>query len=175
MIGSLKDASPSILTFSKNWKTRKKHKGQLPHAMTLSPKTHRHQNLTYIAEKWWLEFGEKPIFSGPSLNFEGVDNSTLFREKMNEHDPNLLLVKGVSNFQTSLKKVLVIYITGYLQPWFRAYTPLQRESHFWNDHAQFLPRWWFQRFWIFSKILGEKIPILTSIFFKGGWFNHQLL
>ena len=41
------------------------------------------------------------------------------------------------------------------------------------------PRWWQLKYFLFSsRKLGEKIPILTSIFLyvfdKGGWFNHQL-
>ena len=29
-------------------------------------------------------------------------------------------------------------------------------------------------FFMFTPNFGEMIPILTSIFFKMGWFNHQL-
>ena len=35
------------------------------------------------------------------------------------------------------------------------------------------PRWWFQIFFIFTPKIGEDEPILTIIFFKLGWFNHQ--
>ena len=37
--------------------------------------------------------------------------------------------------------------------------------------------WWcFHIFFVmFIPKFGEMIPILTNIFFKGGWFNHQLV
>ena len=36
-------------------------------------------------------------------------------------------------------------------------------------------RWWFQRcLGIFTPIFWGNDPILTSIFFSNGWFNHQL-
>ena len=39
-----------------------------------------------------------------------------------------------------------------------------------------LPGWWFQRFLEFSpRTLGEDEPNLTIIFFRRGWFNHQLV
>ena len=40
--------------------------------------------------------------------------------------------------------------------------------------SDFLSRWWFQIFFIFTPILGEDEPILTNIF-QMGWFNHQLV
>ena len=33
--------------------------------------------------------------------------------------------------------------------------------------------WFLGIFWLFSPLFGEMIPNLTSIFFKGVWFNHQ--
>ena len=37
-----------------------------------------------------------------------------------------------------------------------------------------LPRWWFQRFSLFTWIFGGNEAILTNIF-QMGWFNHQLV
>ena len=37
-----------------------------------------------------------------------------------------------------------------------------------------LPWWWFQRFFIFTWILGRNEAILTNMF-QMGWFNHQLV
>ena len=33
-------------------------------------------------------------------------------------------------------------------------------------------RWWQLKYFLFSPLLGEMIPILTNIF-QRGWFNHQ--
>ena len=37
-----------------------------------------------------------------------------------------------------------------------------------------LARWWFHIIFLFSLLVGEDEPKLTSIFFQMGWFNHQL-
>ena len=35
-------------------------------------------------------------------------------------------------------------------------------------------RWWFERFFIFTRILGDMIQFDEDIF-QVGWFNHQLV
>ena len=40
-------------------------------------------------------------------------------------------------------------------------------------HEVIIPGWWFQRFFIFTPILGEMIQFDEHIF-QMGWFNHQL-
>ena len=37
------------------------------------------------------------------------------------------------------------------------------------------PRWWFQRFYIFTPNLGEMIQFDGPHIFQVGWFNHQLV
>ena len=53
----------------------------------------------------------------------------------------------------------------------------EKENHLKpNLHDLGFQLWWQLKYFLFSsRNLGKDEPILTSIFFKGGWFNHQLV
>ena len=62
---------------------------------------------------------------------------------------------------------------GDVGPFLLGFLMIQRKQKTRKTHTQTETRWWFQTFFIFTPIWGND-PILTSIFFRWRWFNHQL-
>ena len=89
-----------------------------------------------------------------SLLVESPDSRRLF---------NMLEVGSPHSF-TVTSSDLIMYLDCFLR----------YMTNYWCHRDLFpISRWWFQSFFFnFHPYLG-KIPILTSIFFQMGWFNHQ--
>ena len=77
------------------------------------------------------------------------------------------------NFIRSKLESPWLNLTGFLLVWKFGAGP-KSDGIRWRPYKNilYIPRWWFQIFFIFTLYLG-KIPILTHIF-QRGWFNHQL-